>query len=153
MKKTLTKNQKSVDIHLKKCYYNNVKKGRPNGQKVKKIMSNKLTKRDYFNSLLAINEVASRPELVKFIEHELELLEKKNKSRSNELTETQKENIELGKEIVEFISKKGKELTTKEIREHFGVTAQKVTPILTKLVEENSLTKRVDKRISYYKVA
>ena len=40
-------------------------------------MSNKLTKRDYFNSLLAINEVASRPELVKFIEHELELLEKK----------------------------------------------------------------------------
>ena len=116
-------------------------------------MSNKLTKRDYFNSLLAINEVASRPELVKFIEHELELLEKKNKSRSNELTETQKENIELGKEIVEFISKKGKELTTKEIREHFGITAQKVTPILTKLVEENSLTKRVDKRISYYKVA
>ena len=105
-------------------------------------MSNKLTKRDYFNSLLAINEVASKPELVNFINHELELLEKKNKSRSNELTETQKENIELGKE-----------LTTKEIREHFGVTAQKVTPILTKLVEENSLTKRVDKRVSYYKVA
>ena len=69
------------------------------------------------------------------------------------LDKTQKENIELGKAIVEFISKKDKELTTKEIREHFGVTAQKVTPILTKLVEENSLTKRVDKRVSYYKVA
>ena len=116
-------------------------------------MANKLTKRDYFNELLAIADVASKAELVAFINHELELLEKKNKSRSNELTETQKENIELGKKIVEFISKKDKELTTKEIREHFGVTAQKVTPILTKLVEENSLTKRVEKRISYYKVA
>ena len=113
-------------------------------------MSNKLTKRDYFNSLLAINEVASKPELVNFINHELELLEKKNKSRSNELTETQKENIELGKEIVEFISKKGKELTTKEIREHFGVTAQKVTPIMATLAENGKVTKRVDKRITYY---
>ena len=40
---------------------------------------NKKTKRDYFNELLAIADVASKAELVSFINHELELLEKKNK--------------------------------------------------------------------------
>ena len=114
---------------------------------------NKKTKRDYFNELLAIADVASKAELVSFINHELELLEKKNKSKSGEMTETQKENAEKANEILAYMATKDCEYTIKMIREHFGLTAQKVTPILTRLVEENSLTKRVDKRISYYKVA
>ena len=40
--------------------------------------SRKPTKRDHFNALLAINEVASNPALVEFIEHELDLLNRKN---------------------------------------------------------------------------
>ena len=42
------------------------------------------------------------------------------------------------------------ELTVKDFRVHFGITAQKATPILNKLVEERKLSKRVDKRISYF---
>lgn len=38
----------------------------------------KLTKRDHFNALLNLSEVQSNPTLVEFIEHELELLAKKN---------------------------------------------------------------------------
>lgn len=38
----------------------------------------KMTKRDYFNELLAIPAVEQNPELVSFIEHELDLLAKKN---------------------------------------------------------------------------
>lgn len=38
----------------------------------------KLTKRDHFNALLNLPEVQANPTLVEFIEHELELLAKKN---------------------------------------------------------------------------
>ena len=115
-------------------------------------MANKVTKRDNFNALLNIEEVASNPELVEFIKHELELLDRKNKTKSGELTETQKENLALGEEMVEFITKAGKELSVADVRNHFGITAQKATPILTKLVENGKLAKRVDKRVSYFSV-
>lgn len=38
----------------------------------------KFTKRDHFNTLLSLSEVQANPALVEFIEHELELLAKKN---------------------------------------------------------------------------
>lgn len=115
-------------------------------------MANKVTKRDNFNALLNIAEVAANDELVKFIKHELELLDRKNKGKAGELTDTQKENLALGEEFVEFIAKAGKELTVKDVRDHFGITAQKATPILTNLVEAGKLAKRVDKRVSFFKV-
>ena len=79
-------------------------------------MANKITKRDNFNALLNIPEVASNAELVAFVD------------------------------------KAGKELSIAEIRNHFGITAQKATPILTKLVENGKLAKRVEKRVSYFSV-
>ena len=54
--------------------------------------------------------------------------------------------------MVAFIAKAGKELSIAEIRNHFGITAQKATPILTKLVENGKLAKRVEKRVSYFSV-
>ena len=41
-------------------------------------MSKKLTKRDHFTNLLTLAEVKANPTLVEFINHEIELLEKKN---------------------------------------------------------------------------
>ena len=38
----------------------------------------KLTKRDRYAQLLALNEVKANPDLVAFIEHEVELLARKN---------------------------------------------------------------------------
>ena len=111
---------------------------------------NKKTKRDYFNELLAITDVALNAELVSFINHELELLEKKNKSKSGEMTETQKENAEKANEILAYMAMKDCEYTIKMIREHFGLTAQKVTPIMATLAENGKVTKRVDKRVTYY---
>lgn len=116
-------------------------------------MTNKITKRDNFVTLLNIPAVAENDELVKFINHEIELLDRKNKSRSGELTETQKENIELGEKMMVFAREVGKELTVKDFRSHFGITAQKATPILAKLEKEGKLSKRVEKRVSYFSVA
>lgn len=112
-------------------------------------MANKTTKRDYFNKLLAIEEVANDIELVNFINHELELLDKKNRSKSGELTETQKENLKTMEEITIWLNGK-KDTTIAEIRKQFGLSSQKVTPLMTKLVEEGKVTKVTDKRVSYY---
>lgn len=43
-------------------------------------MTKKLTKKDYFNTLLTLSQVQEKTELVEFINHELELLAKKNSS-------------------------------------------------------------------------
>lgn len=112
-------------------------------------MANKTTKRDYYNRLLTIEEVANDTELVDFIKHELELLDKKNKSKSNELTETQKENLELMEEITTWLNGR-KNTTIADIRKHFGLSSQKITPLMTKLVEAGKVTKVTDKRVSYY---
>ena len=55
----------------------------------------KLTKRDYFNQLLKLDEVKGNEKLVKFISHELELLAKKNASDKSKLSATQIANEEI----------------------------------------------------------
>ena len=116
---------------------------------IKTMTATKTTKRDYYEMLLKIDDVASSPELTRFVKHEIELLDRKNKSRSGELTETQKENLELANEILDYFAQRKAELTVKEIREHFGITAREVTLILRKLENVHELLKRGDKRISY----
>ena len=68
----------------------------------------KLTKREKFEMIAKIEAVASNPILAEFVEHELELLAKKNASSSGTLNANQKENEKIkelieGKEIVKII--------------------------------------------------
>ena len=53
-------------------------------------MTKKITKRERYAQLLAISAVAANKELVDFINHEVELIDRKNTSRS--MTKTQAEN-------------------------------------------------------------
>ena len=62
----------------------------------------KLTKRDHFNTLLSITEVAENPVLVAFIEHELELLDKKN-AADRKPTAVQVANEGLREAILDFM--------------------------------------------------
>lgn len=113
----------------------------------------KMTKRDYFATLLTIDAVAADAKLVAFIEHEMDLLARKNSARKGELTETQKENLEHQAAIVEFMAGKDSAVTIAEVRKHFGMTAQKVTPLMTALVKAGKVTKVIEKRVSYYSLA
>ena len=54
-------------------------------------MTKKMTKKDYFNELKNIPAVAENEALMNFIDHEIELLEKKNSSEKKP-TATQKAN-------------------------------------------------------------
>ena len=66
------------------------------------MTNTKLTKKDHFNALLAIEEVSANPVLVAFIEHELELLAKKN-AADRKPTATQVANDGIREAILDFM--------------------------------------------------
>lgn len=116
-------------------------------------MENKITKRDNFNTLLSLNEVKSNPTLVDFINHEIALLDKKNASRKTELTETQKENLQFKDDILTWLGDQADPKTTSAIAKAFGLSTQRVTPIMAKLLKENKVVVSTVKRVNYYTIA
>ena len=116
----------------------------------------KLTKRDYFGKLLAIEEVAKDEKLVKFIEHELELLAKKNASGDGKQTATQKANEELKNSIVEELENAPDRLFTitemiKEFECCKPYVNQKISALVNQLAKENRIARIEDKRKAYFK--
>jgi hypothetical protein len=96
----------------------------------------KLTKRDHFNTLLSITEVAENPVLVAFIEHELELLDKKN-AADRKPTAVQVANDGLREAILDFMEE-GKGYTVSDLIKQVPACADlsqsKVSAILRPLL-------------------
>ena len=116
----------------------------------------KLTKRDYFNQLLAIEEVKGDEKLVGFINHELELLARKNASGEKTQTATQKANEELKNEIVECLENTPDRLyTITEMIKEFDCCKpyvnQKISNLANQLVKEGRIEKVEEKRKSFFK--
>ena len=120
-------------------------------------MANKVTKMDNFNALLALSQVQANPELVKFIEHEQELLVRKAESRSDKPTAAQKENAAIAEKIPS-VMESGKLYRLSEIKAFIPELAsssgtQRIAAICRKLEESGVLVKSVDKRVIYYSLA
>ena len=121
----------------------------------------KVTKREYFAQLREV--VADKPELVAFIDHEVELLNKKNSGTSQ--TKTQKENVVIAEMLVEELAKAGKPITITDLMNESEViqnyvlengnklTNQKISAIFKQLGEANRIVKVTDKKKSYFSVA
>ena len=96
----------------------------------------KLTQRDHFNTLLSITEVAENPVLVAFIEHELELLDKKN-AADRKPTAVQVANEGLRDAILDFMEE-GKGYTVsaliKQVPACAALSQSKVSAILRPLL-------------------
>ena len=110
----------------------------------------KLTKKQMFEGLLAMPGLSQ--EQKDFIQHEIDLLEKKN-SGEKKPTATQVANEALKMAIVEAVEPNRLYTVTemiKEIPALAGLTNQKVSPLANQLVEEGKLTKMVEKRRSYF---
>ena len=114
----------------------------------------KLTKRDHFNTLLTIPAVSDNPVLVDFINHELELLSKKN-STDKKPTATQQANEVLKEAIIDLLVD-GNPYTVsqiiKEVPECAGLSNQKVSALMVQLVNEGQVEKVIEKRVSYFKL-
>ena len=102
------------------------------------MTNKKMTKRDYFNTLLGIAEVKANPELVKFIDHELELANEGIKSviletlAENEkmmtISEMQKVNAELGE-----------------------LSNQRISALVRQLLADGKVERVEEKRKAYFK--
>ena len=117
--------------------------------------SKKLTKRDHFNALLSLSEVQANPTLVAFIEHELELLDKKN-SADKKPTAKQSENEVIKDAIVEGMEENRLYTVTeiiKEVAECNELTNQRVSALLRQLKDEGKVVKTIDKRKSFFQLA
>lgn len=115
-------------------------------------MANKKTKREFFGEIREI--VKENTELVEFIDHELELLDKKTSAKS---TKVNTEQVELMDKIVNALNKIGRSVTISELQKENAEMAeysnQKLSAMLKKLVDNKQVTKMIDKKKSYFMVA
>lgn len=107
-----------------------------------------MTKVEMFNAIKEV--VADNQEMVAFIEHEIELLQKKSSNRKP--SKTQEENKSLKNEILSVLSDKG--MTVTEIQKSSEILGelsnQKVSALLRQLVEEGTVEKTTDKKKSLF---
>ena len=115
-------------------------------------MANKKTKREFFGEIKEI--VKGNAELVAFIDHELELLDKKTSAKS---TKVNTEQVELMDKIIDALNEIGRSVTISELQKENAEMAeysnQKLSAMLKKLVDNKQVTKMIEKKKSYFMVA
>ena len=120
--------------------------------------STKVTKRERFAQLMEIvkaSDVENSAELVTFIEHEVELLTKKN-SRSGKPTKTQVENEAIKTQIVSILERVGKPMTVTQLlaeNELADLSNQKISALLTQLRKSGEVVRTTEKKVAFYSLA
>lgn len=117
----------------------------------------KVTKRERFAELKAIimNQETINTDLVDFINHEVELLDKKRSGTSKASLKAQEERKALQVELLEAMQRVAKPMTVSQIVKESGldITTSKATSMLRKMMEEGTVTNVVEKKVSLYSVA
>lgn len=123
--------------------------------------TNKMTKKDFFKLLAGIVEKTEdfdkKTETLDFINHEIELLNKKSSAPGKKKTAHIKENEELMELIGIALELFGKPVTVttmiKENAEMSKLSSQKLTALLKKMIEAGKVVRTVEKRVSYFSLA
>lgn len=147
------------------CYNNNVIKGRKtltNQKGFDTMATKKITKKDRFTALLNIEAVKNDADMVAFIEHEIELLDKKNSAErkpSEKQVAKTAHDAELRSAIVNEMEMNTlysagdliKTLPTLSAEPDLSVA--KISYLMRDLLNDNSVVKVVEKRHTFYKLA
>lgn len=131
------------------------------------MTTKKFTKKDKFTALLtmfedydATTEVVEGltiEDMKEFIEHEVELLDKKNATKGEKKpTEKQKQNADIGDAVYNYLSTCGESKTCSQLlKEVDGLPAEmslpRMTHIVTALVGDKRVERYVEKRVAYFK--
>ena len=116
----------------------------------------KIPKRESFTEIAEILRGLGKERLAGVMEHELELLAKKNASGSGKMTETQIANEGIKNGIVECLENTPDRLyTITEMIKEFDVCKpfvnQKISNLANQLVKEGKIAKVEEKRKSFFK--
>lgn len=123
--------------------------------------TNKMTKKDFFKLLAGIVEKTEdfdkKTEILDFINHEIELLNKKSSAPGKKKTAHIKENEELMELIGIALELFGKPVTVttmiKENAEMSKLSSQKLSALLKKMIEAGKVVRTVEKRVPYFSLA
>ena len=116
-------------------------------------MANKMTKRDYFAMIKAElpTTSANYSAMVEFINHEIELLDKKSTTRK--LTPAQVENEKRMEALVTELEF-DKRYTITEMRENTeafkGLSSQRATALVGIMINQNKLVREMEKGVAYF---
>ena len=113
----------------------------------------KVTKRTMFEAIKV--KVADEPAMVAFIDHELELLAKKNSYKSTKPTKTQVANEALKARIADVLSD-GTPRLASDVLKALGdeeLSGSKVTSMLTQMKNDGVVVRTEDKRKAYFSLA
>ena len=110
-------------------------------------MNKKLTKRDHFTALLALAEAQNDQTLVDFINHELELLTKKNSSERKP-TAAQKENEKIKTIILAALTTTPTSISDLQKKDAAlaEISNQKISALLRQLIIDNKVVRTEDKK-------
>lgn len=122
-------------------------------------MTKKMTKKEMFAMVAKVvenSEVANKAEMLEFLAHEVELLEKKNSKTGQ--TKTQKENEILMAQLLEALAEFDKPITVSEFMKESShevatLSNQKLSALLKKLVDSKKVIKTVEKKKSFFSLA
>ena len=122
-------------------------------------MTKKMTKKEMFAMVAKVvenSEVANKAEMLDFIAHEVELLEKKNSKTGQ--TKTQKENEVLMAQLLEALAEFDRPITVSEFMKESShevatLSNQKLSALLKKLVDSKKVIKAVEKKKSFFSLA
>jgi hypothetical protein len=112
----------------------------------------KITKRERFESLLTLSQVQADPDMVEFINHELELLAKKNSSEKKP-TAQQVANEAIKQAIVDGMERDRLYTITdiqKNVNECAELSNQRVSALIRQMVADGVVTRTEDKRKAYF---
>lgn len=118
----------------------------------------KVTKKDNYKELMTYVPT-DRQDLIDFINHEIELLEKKRSNGSSKANKQVADNVEL---VYNALVTYGKPATASDLIAHTDLTAlaneneivstQRVSAYLKKLVDSGRVTKSTDKKKTYFSI-
>ena len=119
-------------------------------------MTKKMTKKEMFAMVIGVVdglEIDNKAEMLEFLNHEVELLEKKN-SKSGQ-TKTQKENEVLLGQLELALAEFDRPLTISEFMKESShevatLSNQKLSALMKKLVDAEKVVKTTEKKKSYF---
>ena len=121
------------------------------------MTNTKLTKKEKFNMVLAYIP-AEKTELVEFIKHELELLEKKANGSDKAKAKKNAENEKLKADLLVALKEYGEPVTVTDFHDKSPATVatlsvSKLTSLLTSLKADGKVVRTEIKKRPYYSVA
>lgn len=117
------------------------------------LIMTKVTKREMFEAIKA--QLTDEAQIA-FIDHELELLAKKNSYKSDKPTKTQVANVALKERIASVLADFGKPVTASEVLKALNdetLSGSKVTAMLTQMKNDGVVIRTEDKRKAYFALA